>query len=328
MGVTVRREYSFFIVPANIVDDERVSLKGLLVYTALARRADQDGEAYPSIPAIAKAARLGTTATKEGIAELEECGYLTKTLRVREDGAQTSSLYTLVAPRGGGVARQVGPQSPGDSPPSRQASTKKIHLEEDPSEEEKNSHTPPASDPEPNPEPAPVVEVPGSEYPRALLAAWAKLGEKAYQPPNEIHFLSSTYPKSRPRFAGIHSRDVIQAIANFGEILAAPPGRYFWNQRVSFELFMDRHLERFLPANFKPDDFLKREDKSPRRWEPERAPLVETYEPIPEENLRPATEEEQAEVARMMREAAESSPAGALLGRALGLHAHRKEASA
>lgn len=184
-------------------------------------------------------------------------------------------------------------------------------------EEEKNSHTPRASEAHTDP----VVAVPGSEYPKILFAAWSNLGEKVYQPPNEIHFLNAAYPKSRPRFHGIHSSDVLQAIANFGEILAAPSGKYFWNQRVTFEIFMERHLERFLPANYKPDDFLLRDGRGYKREDPPRQGIVSTYEPIPEENLRQPTEAEKAEVERMMQEAAMSSPAGAMLSRVLGTRA-------
>jgi hypothetical protein len=205
---------------------------------------------------------------------------------------------------------------------------KRVEVEEEVElEEEKNSHTPRENETEPSPDPVPLDTLPGSEYSKALYLAWSKLEDKVYQPPNEIHWLNSTFPKSRPHFRGIHSSDVLQAIANFGEILTAPPGKYFWNQRVSFEAWSERHLSRFLPANFKPDDYLVRESKAPRREEPYRQPLVSTYEPIPEENFRPPTEEEQAEVARMMEAAAEKSPAGAMLGRALVLHAHKRQSA-
>jgi len=192
MGVTVRREFSFFITPAALIDDERVSLKGILVYTALARRADQGGESYPSIASIAAAARLGPTATKEGIAELERLGYLRKTSRVKEDGAQTSSLYTLIAQRGtassegaqspgdgGGVATEGGPQSPGDGGRGRQATTKKIHLEEDPDEEELPAAAGSAPLFEGTPEPPPrSPSAPDSLYRAVWESCLAMSGDK------------------------------------------------------------------------------------------------------------------------------------------------------
>jgi hypothetical protein len=185
-------------------------------------------------------------------------------------------------------------------------------------EGDKNTHTPREAETEEPVESSPVVAKPEcvSEV-GALYKAWTSLGARVLQPASFESFsraLHLPYPVS------FGKAELLQAIANLGEILKAPPGRYFWDAKIGFEAFLTRHLERFLPDNFRAEDFAVREQRRPaRRPEPERPSLVETYVPIPAENLIPPTPEELAELGRLVEENATKSPAGAAISRMLAL---------
>jgi len=60
-----------------------------------------------------------------------------------------------------------------------------------------------------------------AEYPKQVHEAWAKLGPKALQPPSLLHFLNATWPRLSPIFRGIHSSDILAAIANYTRLQTA-----------------------------------------------------------------------------------------------------------
>jgi len=91
--------------------------------------------------------------------------------------------------------------------------------------------------------------------PRAVFDAWAQLGDRVYQAGDFATVFASRWGEMRRYIRGIHSDDVLAAIRNFGSIVGGPPGQYFWNQRITLQAFLEKHLEKFLPANFRPDDF-------------------------------------------------------------------------
>lgn len=286
----VKLGFQFSIVPVSIMEDERVDKVALLVYLALVRFASKDGTCYPSLATIAKVSRCAKSTVQVGIDSLVSLGYLSKASRVAEDGALESNVYTILAPTpipATGIA-------PTDE---RYTPIPAIGRELDLSEPD-TIHTSPV--PEETPTASPRHEVPGLEYPKILLREWNALGSKAYQPANEIQWLTVTMPKALPMLRGVHSDAVLGAIRNYATIIFAPPGRYYWDSRLSFDTWVARHLEKFLPENFKAADFESRARATTNRSEPVRPPLLETYEPIPEENLRPPTEAELEEVAALV----------------------------
>lgn len=101
----------------------------------------------------------------------------------------------------------------------------------------------------------------GYEYRSAVRIEWDKLGDKVYIAPDPILF-ENTWRDISPCIKGIHSDDVIQAIKNFGTIINGPPGKYWWTARISIKNFFQKHVEKFLPTNFREEDFLSR-DYSP-----------------------------------------------------------------
>jgi len=109
----------------------------------------------------------------------------------------------------------------------------------------------------PIPEPEPEEQEPGA-YPKAVYAAWEELGPHVYQPASLWAFSQKWSVQVRPHLKGIHSKDVLQALENLKAIYDAPPGTYYWTQKIGIEAFFSKHLEKFLPANFNPDDFKKR----------------------------------------------------------------------
>lgn len=103
-------------------------------------------------------------------------------------------------------------------------------------------------------EPTHVLD--GYEYRSAVRMEWDRLGDKVYIAPDTILF-ENTWRDISPCIKGIHSDDVIQAIKNFGIIVNGPPGKYWWTARISIKNFFQKHVEKFLPVNFKETDFLK-----------------------------------------------------------------------
>lgn len=111
--------------------------------------------------------------------------------------------------------------------------------------------------PIPEPEPEEEQQEPGA-YPKVVYAAWEALGAHVYQPASLWAFSQKWGQQVRPHLKGIHSKDVLQALENLKAIYEAPTGTYYWTQKIGVEAFFSKHLEKFLPANFNPDDFKKR----------------------------------------------------------------------
>jgi hypothetical protein len=85
-------------------------------------------------------------------------------------------------------------------------------------------------------------------YAKAIYDAWSALGSKVYQPANYMAF-GNQWRDIREALQGIHSDSVLSAIAMLGEVMDAPPGRYWWTRKVGIRAFITEHLEKFLPAN-------------------------------------------------------------------------------
>jgi predicted transcriptional regulator len=65
------------------------------VYMYLKDRSDANGECWPAINTIARQTSMSRSTVKRGIADLIQCGLLTKELRYRENGSNSSNRYFL-----------------------------------------------------------------------------------------------------------------------------------------------------------------------------------------------------------------------------------------
>jgi hypothetical protein len=103
-----------------------------------------------------------------------------------------------------------------------------------------------------------------TEYQRLVREAWAELGDKVYPPPDPVKFAMSSWSKLSPAFRGVHSDDVLAAIRNFGGVVNGPEGKFYWKARIGIEKWAESHLDKFLPANFREEDFYTREYEDTR----------------------------------------------------------------
>jgi len=106
--------------------------------------------------------------------------------------------------------------------------------------------------------PEPEEEREPGSYPEAIYNAWTALGSHVYQPTSLWLFQSKYGQQVAPFVRGIHSSLVLAALANLKSIYDAPPGTYYWDMKIGVQAFFEKHLEKFLPANFDPGDFKKR----------------------------------------------------------------------
>lgn len=95
-------------------------------------------------------------------------------------------------------------------------------------------------------------------YPELVYNAWAALGSHVWQPGSLWTFQSKWGQDISRNIKGIHSNDVLAALANLKSIYDAPPGTYYWDMKIGIQAFFEKHLEKFLPGNFDPADFKKR----------------------------------------------------------------------
>lgn len=106
----------------------------------------------------------------------------------------------------------------------------------------------------------PVQEAPSlSEYQAIIREEWDKLGGKVYPAPDPIRFASVSWRDIAPCIKGIHSDKVLQAIRNLGIILGDTKGKYWWTQPCGIVPFFQKHLERFLPGNFREEHFYSKD---------------------------------------------------------------------
>lgn len=106
----------FSMIPNWMLADERVTLQMIGAYAALASYGDRTGSAFPGVPALAKRAKMGTTALREALMRLRDLGVVQWVARARQDGGQTTNLYRI-AVHERGLAAPV----PLDATPLRQA---------------------------------------------------------------------------------------------------------------------------------------------------------------------------------------------------------------
>lgn len=69
--------------------------RAVTVYMHLKNRADSNSQCFPSIATISRELKLSRSTVKRAIADLVKAGLVTKEQRYRQNGANSSTLYTL-----------------------------------------------------------------------------------------------------------------------------------------------------------------------------------------------------------------------------------------
>lgn len=69
--------------------------RAIAVYIYLADRANKDNMCWPSIPTIAKELKLSESTTRRALGDLRKAGLIQTKQRYRENGGNSSLLYTL-----------------------------------------------------------------------------------------------------------------------------------------------------------------------------------------------------------------------------------------
>ena len=90
---TLKRDYGFFVMPDEVMDNKKWSPKARFVYAVLARHADAGGKSFPSYKRIQEMTGFGKTTVSNAIKELEENGWLS------HERTGRSNVYTLMSLR-------------------------------------------------------------------------------------------------------------------------------------------------------------------------------------------------------------------------------------
>lgn len=89
------RVEGFGIIPNWLVREAAISSYALLVYVALTGRADRDGEAWPSMPTLAREARCSESQARRALKELREAGLVSWRTQSKANGGQSSNKYRV-----------------------------------------------------------------------------------------------------------------------------------------------------------------------------------------------------------------------------------------
>ena len=85
----------FTIVPNWVLASEDVTAHMVLVYASLGTYTDREGTAFPSIPKVARRAKISERSTRTALRALEDLGLVETLRRGLATGGQTSNLYRL-----------------------------------------------------------------------------------------------------------------------------------------------------------------------------------------------------------------------------------------
>lgn len=69
--------------------------RAVMVYMYLKDRADENGQCYPSVSRISRELKLSRSTVKRAISDLDKAGLVIREQRYRNNGAYSSTLYTL-----------------------------------------------------------------------------------------------------------------------------------------------------------------------------------------------------------------------------------------
>lgn len=70
--------------------------RAISVYIYLADRANKEGICWPSIPTIAKDLKLSESTTRRAVNDLRKAGLIRTEQRYRENGGNSSLMFTLL----------------------------------------------------------------------------------------------------------------------------------------------------------------------------------------------------------------------------------------
>lgn len=79
----------------SIYSDENLPHRAKAVYMYLRDRSNRNGQCWPGIKTIARDLQYSTSTVKRALHDLEQHGYLKKEIRLRDNGGNTSNLYTV-----------------------------------------------------------------------------------------------------------------------------------------------------------------------------------------------------------------------------------------
>ena len=92
--IKMNKKQDFFYC-YNMIFSMDISAHAKLVYTYLCRCADSEAKSFPSRNTIASACNIGLTSVRNALKELVEVRLLKKQEQFRDNGGQTSNLYTV-----------------------------------------------------------------------------------------------------------------------------------------------------------------------------------------------------------------------------------------
>jgi hypothetical protein len=104
-----------------------------------------------------------------------------------------------------------------------------------------------------NPALHPEIKAPVINWPD-LYTAWMKTPGTA--DPGVFRFCQITARKLIPLFSGLTSEQVFKAVENFQDMLSRPT---WWTTTPSIVTWAEKHIDRFLPGNYNPEEYRKEE---------------------------------------------------------------------
>lgn len=73
--------------------------RAIAVYLYLRGRANKEGVCWPAIPTMARELKMSESTVRRGVRDLEKAGFLMVEGRQRENGADSSNVYSLIIPK-------------------------------------------------------------------------------------------------------------------------------------------------------------------------------------------------------------------------------------
>ena len=91
------RHFDFFMIDNEVIDILSLKAHSLALYVTIVRFANRNTDAaFPSIAKLAESSGMGEGTVRNHLDKLVEAGLISVTQRIRDDGSQTTNLYTLL----------------------------------------------------------------------------------------------------------------------------------------------------------------------------------------------------------------------------------------
>jgi DNA-binding Lrp family transcriptional regulator len=98
----------FSMIPAKMLDDERLRPLDILVYAGLDSFAGSEGEAWPSLHSIAERAKVSPATVKRALERLHRAGYIIRQRRRKAGTKEFDSTFYKLPFRCGEVSSEAG----------------------------------------------------------------------------------------------------------------------------------------------------------------------------------------------------------------------------